>query len=147
MTDVIIRPLQTDDFEAWLPLWLEYHLNDVSRTEKSQVIFDHLMDPLIAAECLLAIKNGKAVGIAHIVYHFSTYINGKNVAYLEDLGVMKEERGQGIGKYLINESIKRAKEKGSGRFYWITTPDNEKAQRLYDTYTDSETWLRYAISL
>ncbi len=55
----------------------------------------------------------------------------EGVAEIRDLVVEPGFRGQGIGAKLLNRCIKEAKEIGYKRLYLETTPQMEKAQKLF----------------
>lgn len=67
--------------------------------------------------------------------HYHTQINtwkiGK-VYYLEDLFVVVEYRGKGLGRKLIEYLYQLAEQNGYSRVYWFTDKPNKQAQKLYD---------------
>jgi len=69
------------------------------------------------------------------------------VCYLEDLYVVGEMRGQGIGRALIENLTSRGREAGWHRIYWTTARDNTKAQILYDKISDRTGSVLYDIDL
>lgn len=52
---------------------------------------------------------------------------------MNDLYVVESARGRGIGRALIEASAAVGRERGAHQLQWVTAPDNETAQRLYDT--------------
>ena len=55
---------------------------------------------------------------------------------------------QGVGRALIEASAAVARERGAQRLEWATAPDNETAQRLYDsTGAKRSTWVEYELNL
>jgi GNAT superfamily N-acetyltransferase len=52
--------------------------------------------------------------------------------YLQDLYVVPETRGQGLGAALINHVYAAADERGAAEVYWHTQEFNATARRLYD---------------
>lgn len=72
----------------------------------------------------------RAVGFAFYFFTFSTFI-ARPVLYLEDLYVLPEFRGQGIGKALLIELAKIALEKECGRMEWWVLDWNEPAIEFY----------------
>lgn len=52
-------------------------------------------------------------------------------ALIDDLIVTAQERGKGVGKALIEEAIRYAREWGCVEIEVSSTPENETAQRLY----------------
>ncbi len=72
-----------------------------------------------------------AVGFALYFFTFSTFV-GKPTLYLEDLFVLPEHRGHGIGKALFMELVRIAREKECGRMEWSVLNWNEPAIRFYE---------------
>ena len=52
---------------------------------------------------------------------------------MNDLYVDEAARGQGVGRALIEASAAVARERGAHHLEWATAPDNQTAQRLYDS--------------
>ena len=82
------------------------------------------------AEAALAYAGGDAVGFAVWFYNFSTFV-GRPGLYLEDLFVLPEWRGRGIGRALIGHLARLAVERGCGRMEWAVLDWNEPAIRFY----------------
>jgi len=82
------------------------------------------------AEVLIAEFDNKPAGMALFFYNFSTFV-GKPGIYLEDLFVLPEFRGKGIGKDLLLSLIKYAKEKNCGRVEWCVLDWNKPAIDFY----------------
>ena len=63
---------------------------------------------------------------------------------MNDLFVVPELRGGGVGRALIEASLEVARERGAAQLEWQTAPDNHTAQRLYDsTGAHRSTWISY----
>jgi ribosomal protein S18 acetylase RimI-like enzyme len=57
-------------------------------------------------------------------------------------------RGKGIGHKLIERCRSFAAENGAARLQWVTAPDNEQAQKLYDSLnTGKSTWFFYTYKI
>ncbi|MEM8886186.1 MAG: GNAT family N-acetyltransferase [Planctomycetota bacterium] len=83
-------------------------------------------------ECLLAERNGTAVGFALFFESYSTW-RGRVGLYLEDLYVPPEHRGQGIGKALLRRLAQLTVERGGARLEWAVLDWNEPAIRFYES--------------
>lgn len=81
-------------------------------------------------EILIAEFDGKAVGYALFFKNYSTFL-GKAGIYLEDLFVLPDYRGKGIGKSLLKKVISIAKERDYGRVEWSVLDWNEPAIEFY----------------
>ncbi|MDY6940674.1 MAG: GNAT family N-acetyltransferase [Cyanobacteriota bacterium] len=90
----------------------------------------HLFGERPYAEALLAQWNGRSVGFALFFYRYSTFLTEPGI-YLEDLFVLKDYRGRGIGKALIGQVARIALERGCPRLEWAVLDWNEPAIAFY----------------
>ncbi len=74
--------------------------------------------------------DNKAVGFALYFYTFSTFL-GKPSLYLEDLFVVPELRGNGVGKALLQQLAQIAVERDCGRMEWAVLNWNQPAIDFY----------------
>jgi GNAT superfamily N-acetyltransferase len=81
---------------------------------------------------VLAEWEGQAVGFAFYFFNYSTW-QARIGLYLEDLFVVPEYRGWGIGKALLVHLARIAVEKGCGRYQWQVLDWNEPAIRFYES--------------
>jgi GNAT superfamily N-acetyltransferase len=83
------------------------------------------------AETLLAEDDGTPVGFALFFHNFSTFLGLPGV-YLEDLFVIPEHRGRGVGRALLRELARLAVERGCGRLEWSVLDWNRDAIGFYE---------------
>jgi len=83
-----------------------------------------------SAEAVLAVADGAAVGFALWFHSFSTFL-GKRGLYLEDLFVLPDWRGRGVGRALLQHLAQIAVARGCGRMEWSVLNWNEPAIRFY----------------
>lgn len=102
--------------------------DEVSATEQS--LRETLFGAHPAAEVVIARAGRHAVGFALYFQTYSTFL-AKPGLYLEDLFVVPEWRGRGIGKLLLGHVAALAVERGCGRFEWAVLDWNEGALELY----------------
>jgi GNAT superfamily N-acetyltransferase len=81
-------------------------------------------------ECLMAEHDGKPAGFALYFFNYSTWV-GRPGIYLEDLFVMPEMRGLGIGKLLLKRVAAAAVEHGCERLQWAVLDWNTPAIDFY----------------
>jgi len=82
------------------------------------------------AEVVFGCWENKPVGFAFYFSNFST-LQGKPGLYLEDLYVMPEMRGKGMGKALLQYLARLAIERDCGRFEWVVLTYNKPAIEFY----------------
>ena len=83
------------------------------------------------AEVVLAEDGGRPVGFALFFHNFSTFL-GRPGIYLEDLFVLPEHRGSGIGRMLLAHLAQLAVERGCGRLEWAVLDWNRDAIGFYE---------------
>jgi GNAT superfamily N-acetyltransferase len=90
-------------------------------------------------------EGGEPLGFATLYWTWQT-LNAARAGVMNDLFVVPEARGQGVGRALIEECRRRAGEHGAPELVWETAPDNETSQRLYDSLeADKSPWIYYAL--
>lgn len=83
-----------------------------------------------AAEVLIAEWDGEPAGFALFCHNYSTFLAQRGI-WLEDLFVMPEHRGHGIGKALLGRLAAVALERRCGRLEWAVLDWNEPAIGFY----------------
>jgi GNAT superfamily N-acetyltransferase len=71
-----------------------------------------------------------AIGFALFFHNFSTFL-GRRGLYLEDLFVVPEWRGRGVGRQLLQHLARIAVERRCGRMEWAVLDWNEDALAFY----------------
>ena len=99
------------------------------------------------AEVVIASYEGEPAGFALFFHNFSTFL-GRPGVYLEDLFVVPELRGRGIGRVLLSYLARLAVERGCGRLEWWVLDWNEPAIRFYERLGAKamEEWTVYRLS-
>jgi len=106
--------------------------------------YEHMEDQVVATEALvhdwlfvsrrgetlICEAEGKVAGFALFFYNFSTFL-GRSGIYLEDLFVLPEMRGHGMGKAMLRRLAQIAKERGCGRLEWSCLDWNEPSIQFY----------------
>jgi len=83
------------------------------------------------AEAVLAEEAGEPIGFALFFYTFSTFLARPGL-YLEDLFVLSEHRGRGVGRALLAHLANLAVERKCGRLEWAVLNWNHEAIRFYE---------------
>lgn len=84
-----------------------------------------------SAEVLIAEYAGKPTGFALFFTSYSTFLAQPGI-YLEDLFVLPEFRGRGIGKALLASVAGLVVERRMGRLDWSVLDWNEPAIKFYE---------------
>jgi len=147
-----IRPIEEDDFSAWLPLWEGYNAfyGRSGPTALSmyiiQTTWQRFFDAYEPVHALVAEQDGNLLGLAHYLFHRST-IQIEPSCYLQDLFTDESARGQGVGRALIEAVYQAAESAGCRRVYWHTHETNATAMRLYDKLAEKSGFIVYRKSL
>jgi GNAT superfamily N-acetyltransferase len=83
-------------------------------------------------EAVIARERKQALGFALFFHNFSTFLTRRGL-YLEDLFVVPEARGRGIGKALIRHGARLAVQRGCGRYEWTVLDWNTPAIEFYES--------------
>jgi len=94
------------------------------------ILRSELFGPRPSAEVIFASLGDEPVGFALFFHNFSTFMGRKGL-YLEDLYVLEEHRGKGVGKALLQRLASIAVERNCGRFEWAVLDWNESAIHFY----------------
>ncbi len=101
---------------------------EVSATE--ELLRETLFGPGATAATLIAEDTGQSAGFALYFRNYSTFLARPGI-YLEDLFVRPEFRGRGIGRVLLAQIARLAREQNCGRIEWSVLDWNEPAIRFY----------------
>ena len=145
---MIIRDATPADEAAWHDLWqgfLAFYNHPLDPAIVANT-WARMLDPACALNLRLAVVEGRPLGFAIHQHHPSTWVMGED-CYLEDLFVLPEARGQGLGRALINDLIDLARAKGWHRLYWHTDETNVTARKLYDSFTPADGAIRYRMPI
>jgi GNAT superfamily N-acetyltransferase len=87
-----------------------------------------------AAECVIAsAESGEPAGFALFFTNYSTFLARPGL-YLEDLFVLPEFRGRGMGKALLTHLAALANARDYGRMEWSVLDWNETAIAFYESF-------------
>ncbi len=131
--DLIIRSAENKDVTNLLKLIKELaeyenlsHLVIADKLLLSRSLFGKNS----SVNALIAEFKGETAGMAIYFFNFSTFL-GRPGIYLEDLFIRPQFRGLNIGKTLLIELVKIAKQKNCGRVEWAVLDWNLSAIEFY----------------
>lgn len=131
----MIRPAQSSDCEA---IWhlicelAEYEKLEHQLEGSPGLLQEHLFGERRFAEAIVAEVDGMVVGYALFFPSYSTFLTRPGL-WLEDIIVTPAMRGQGIGKALLVEVGRIARERNCGRLEWNVLDWNEPAIAFYES--------------
>lgn len=152
MTPVDIRIVPARERDVPLVYSLIQRLADYERlSHELEATEDGIRDAMFGEwpiiEVLLAYVGAEVAGYALFFHNFSTFV-GRRGLYLEDLFVLPEHRGRGIGKRLLSHLAKLAVERRCGRLEWAVLDWNESAIRFYKSIgaVPMDEWTTYRVA-
>jgi GNAT superfamily N-acetyltransferase len=128
-----VREARESDLERILQLIVDLATYERAAHEVKTTIAQlraALFGPQPAAYALVAESDERVVGLALYFRNFSTW-EGVHGLYLEDLYVMPEYRGSGLGKALLMSLAEVAVERGYARLEWAVLDWNQPAIDFY----------------
>lgn len=150
MSATTFRPATREDAPLilhFIRVLAEYEklAHEVAATEEG--LRESLFGPRATAEVLFALRAGKEVGFALFFPNYSTFL-GKAGMYIEDVCVLPEHRGQGIGRAFFRELGRIARARGYGRMEWWVLNWNRPAIDFYESFgaRPMEEWTVYRLT-
>lgn len=98
-------------------------------TGNAETLREHLFGARPCVEAIVA-ESTQVVGFALFFPSYSTFLTQPGL-YLEDLFVLPEYRGKGLGKALLSKLAQLALERGCGRVEWSVLDWNEPSIQFY----------------
>jgi len=132
-SDLILRFAEPADCSVLFDLikaLAEYEKLSDAVTGNALELKEHLFGSLKYIEAIIAEYAGQAVGFALFFHNYSTFLTKPGI-YLEDIFVLPQYRGQGIGKALLTKLAQIAVDRDCGRLEWSVLDWNEPAQAFY----------------
>ncbi len=142
-----IRVVAERDFFEWLALFEGYSqfYSSEPTDEKVLRVWHWLTDAENSLTAAVAVdETGSFLGFAHYRTVPDT-LSATNGLYLDDLFVSDQARSRGVGRALLAHVQAVAAEQNFSRVVWITDPDNDRAQLLYDDVATRTAWVTYEL--
>lgn len=98
-------------------------------------------------EAVFVSEGDIVAGMALFFHNFSTFL-GKGGLYVEDLFILPEYRGKGLGRALLAEICTLAKERGCGRVDWACLRSNEPGLCFYHSLNavPQDEWIGFRLT-
>ena len=108
---------------------------------------DHLFGERRYCEALIGELDGVPVAYALFFHTYSTFLTKPGI-WLEDLFVVPERRGAGVGRALLRHLAALADRRGCGRLEWSVLDWNEPAIKFYRSIGAGpvEGWTMYRLA-
>lgn len=123
-------PADVPDIFSLIQALAEYEKLSDQVTGSIENLHAHLFGSNPFIQAIVATVENKPIAFALFFYNYSTFLTKPGI-YLEDLFVLPEYRGQGIGKALLTRLAEIAVEQDCGRLEWSVLDWNESAIGFY----------------
>jgi GNAT superfamily N-acetyltransferase len=133
MKKFTVRPARKGDVESLVVLLGQLFAQEVEfkpDPSRQRRALRMILGNASVGRILVGEAEGRVVGMVSLLTSVSTALGGP-VAWLEDMVIAPEWRGQGLGKRLVKEALIEAKKRGWSRLSLLTDADNLKAHALY----------------
>ena len=134
MESVHIQPATLDDLEVIVPLFNAYRCF-YGQPDDPDTARDFLQQRLEREESVILLARDRddrrPVGFAQLYPSFSS-VQARPAWILNDLYVDDQVRGLGLGRALVEEATRFARDSGAARISLETSRDNRRAQALYE---------------
>ena len=98
-------------------------------------------------ELIVAEADGQVIGTLHLMFLPSLSFQGSLRAQVESVRVAASQRGQGLGREMMNWTMERAKARGAHIVQLTTHKSRENAHRFYERLGFKGTHLAMKLSL
>lgn len=130
----LVRPVTPADVSTLFELiYIKAEYENISHTVtgNAATLAAHLFGEQRHIEAILAEYSGQVVGFATFFSNYSTYRTQVGI-HLDDLFVLAEYRGMGIGKALMRYVAQLGVKRGCGRLEWNVAQWNKSAIAFYE---------------
>ncbi|MBL4585130.1 MAG: GNAT family N-acetyltransferase [Pseudomonadales bacterium] len=143
----MIEAVSPDNIEEILPMIRQYQefykVADICDS-RNRAFFSQFGDSSPAGCQFLYRDNGVVLGFATVYFSHNSTLPAK-VGILNDLYCVEASRGKGVGRLLVEHCYTYVMRQGAARLQWVTAPDNEPANKLYQSMnTAKSNWFFYA---
>lgn len=138
-----IRPMRDEDFDAVQEIFRSVHKlhqenrPDIYRELDAPLSYEYYTEMCANPDgiALCAVGGGKIAGVAYTYMKkppSNPVVLPRAVAFMDDLAVHPDFRGQGVGKVLLMESRRRAAERGAVSLELMVWAFNQNAVEFYE---------------
>jgi GNAT superfamily N-acetyltransferase len=139
-----IRRAAAGDEQAWLELWTAWqsHMGGSVPDDVSASAWTQIITPGSGLFALLARSDERALGFANVSATPFAWTGGP-ILFLQDLYVVPEARGRGLGRSLLQAVYDEADAVGADQVFWMVDEADPDLQAFYARQGIRTPYLRY----
>ncbi|MGH2985001.1 MAG: GNAT family N-acetyltransferase [Solirubrobacterales bacterium] len=127
-----VRRATPADAQQVAQLLYEFQIEFSEPTPEVPVLAERYAQLLESGEMTVLLVGGGPEGFAQLRFRPTVYSNGLD-AYLEELYVVPERRGRGLGRALLEAAMDTARSQGATRMDLSTSEGDVAARGLYES--------------
>jgi ribosomal protein S18 acetylase RimI-like enzyme len=134
MVETVTGPSGDDGMAAAAQLLHDFNVEYDEPSPPPEELATRLAELVVGGHVVVLLARdqaGEAVGVAVLRLQPSVWSEAQE-AYLAELYVVPDRRGQGYGRELITEAVRVARQRGADYAFLITSESDHLAQRLYE---------------
>ena len=131
-TDQAVRRGEAADAEAIGQLLHDFNREFDDPTPGPRALAERVRELLAAGEIKVLLAGGRPQGLAVLRFRPAIWTEALD-CYLEELYVVPERRGQGLGRALLEAAIELARREGAAHMDLGTSEDDVAARALYES--------------
>ncbi len=142
MIPLRIERARREDLEPLLEMARRFHAEDGHALgAEGEAAIARILEGEPMARCWIVRRDATPVGYLVLTLGYSVEYGGRD-GFIDDLYLVEEARGQGLGRKLLDFAIEQARALGIGTLHLEVDPENDSADRLYRRRGFSETGRR-----
>lgn len=132
--DITIRPARTEDIMQMCGLLAELFAIEADffsdREKQKSALTALVTDRLNSSLTVVAVKGDQVIGMCSVQTLIST-AEGGPAGFVEDVIILREYRGQGVGTAMLEVLLSWCRARGMTRVQLLADKNNEKAIAFY----------------
>lgn len=147
MSKITVKTLGPDAAHQLAPLIAAY-AQELKRGAPRQPD-DYYAEGLLqdkTAELIGAYLDEKLVGFATF-FDLPLAISGLRSGQIDDIFVLQDARGNGIGRRMIDALVSEGESRGWAHLRWLVPAHNEAAVKLYERIAEPDSWKSFVIRI
>jgi ribosomal protein S18 acetylase RimI-like enzyme len=128
----VVRRASVDDAHVIARVLCDFNAEFDMASPPAEELAANIAERLEADEIIVLIAGSGPEGLSLLQFHVTVWSRSLD-AYLAELYVVPDRRGEGIGRTLLDATLEAARERGAGRIELNTSTDDTAAIALYET--------------